>query len=207
MARRRSRQLHPAVVVIGMLHLLGACFGLCCLTFYAAGLEEHLKEAQREQLQQQNPGAILVFEEDFHPELRTIENVQLVVNAAFTLMVLVAGIGLLLRHNWARWLSIIFAALSVPAKIGYGVLVFTYNVPAWENHINPDEVAGHLLGTLFVLVLGLAYAVAVLIVMFLPSVARSFRRERVPPAYLFEDDFDADDDYDEEDYPRFRRGR
>jgi hypothetical protein len=207
MARRRSRPLHPALIVFGVLHLLGACFGFCILSFHATGLGERFKEAQRAKLQQQNPGVILVFEDELRPELKTIENVELSANAAFSVMLLAAGVGLLLRQGWARWLSVVYAVLSILFKIGDLVIVFAYVAPSWEEHVNADQVMGQLVVAVFSILLGMAYAVAVLVVMFLPSVARSFRRERVP-AYLFEDEDEddvPDDDYDEDNYPRHRR--
>jgi hypothetical protein len=207
MARRRTRPLHPGVLVIGVLHLLGACFGFCILTFFAAGLNDRLKEMQRAKLQQQNPGAILVFEDEVHPELRSVQNVELAANAAFTVMLLAAGIGLLLRQGWARWLSVVYAVLSILFKIGDFVYGFAFLQRAWGEHVNEDEVAVQLVTAVFFLIAGLIYAVAVLIVMLLPSVVRSLRRERVP-TFLFEDEYDdfaSEDDYDEEDYPRYRR--
>jgi hypothetical protein len=207
MARRRTRPLHPGVIVIGVLHLLGATIGFCCVTFYATGLVEQLKEAQRAKLQQQNPGAILVFEDEVHPELRTAQNVELAANAAFSVMLLAAGIGLLLRQGWARWLSVVYAVLSIVFKIGDFVYGFAFLQEAGGEHVNSDEVAIQVAAAVLMLAAGLIYAIAVLVVMFVPSVARSLRRERVP-SFLFEDEYDdfaLEDDYDEEDYPRYRR--
>jgi hypothetical protein len=206
MVRRRPRPPHPAVIVIAVLHLIGACFGLCVFSFHAF-LGEQLKEMKRQQLQQQNPGVFLVFEEDLRPELQTVERVEAWANVAFTLALLVAGIGLLCRQGWARWLSVAYAILSILFKVGDTVAVFGYIAPMRGDIVNADEVGAQLAGYLIAMVLGLVYAVAVLVVMFLPAVARSFRRERVP-SYLFEDEDDAFDDYeDEEDYPRYGRRR
>jgi hypothetical protein len=190
-----------------VLHLLGACFGLCVFSFHAF-LDEQLKEAKRQQLQAQNPGVFLVFEEDLNPELQTVERVEAWANVAFTLMLLVAGIGLLCRQGWARWLSVVYAILSILFKIGDTAVVFGYIAPMRGDIVNPDEVGAQLAGYLIAMVVGLVYAVAVLVVMFVPSVARSLRRERVP-SFLFEDEYDdfASDDYDEDDYPRYRRRR
>jgi hypothetical protein len=199
--------LHPAVIVIAVLHLIGACFGLCVFSFHAF-LGEQLKEVKRQQLQAQNPGVFLVFEEDVNPELQTVERVEAWANVAFTLMLLVAGVGLLCRQGWARWLSVVYAVLSILFKIGDTVVVFGYIAPMRGDIVNPDEVRVQLAGYVIAMVVGLVYAAAVLVVMFVPSVARSFRRDRVP-SFLFEDEYDdfASDDLDEDDYPRHRRRR
>ena len=206
--RRRRRPLHTAVLVIAVLHLLGAFFGFCLFGFQAGGLREQLQEVERRRLQQENPGVLIVFEDEMNPEQRTLERVGMWADAAFTVMVLVAGVGLLLRQNWARWLSVAFAALSIPVKIAEAVAAVGYAAMMEGELLNPDDVAVQLAANLFRLGLGLVYATVVLVVMLLPSVARSLRRERVP-TYLFEDDFDDfdADDYDAEDYPRYRRRR
>ncbi len=208
--RRRRRPLHPAVLTIAVLHLVGAAWGLCIFTFHASGLQERLKEVQRQRLQQQHPGVVLVFEDEMHPELQTLARVELAVNAVFSLMVLAAGVGLLLRQGWARWLSVVYAVLSILFKIGDTVAGLAYLAPeAGGPLVNRDEVVGQLIGFLFMTVAGVAYAAAVLVVMFLPSVARSLRRERIP-VYYDEDEYDDEDEddldeIDEDDYPRYRR--
>jgi hypothetical protein len=206
MARRRRRPVHPAVLVIGILHLVGACFGLCLFTFHT-GLQDLIREAERQRLQQDNPGVFVVFEDDLHPELKTVARVELWANVAFSGMLLAAGVGLLLRHGWARWLSIVYAVLSILFKIGDTVVYLGFAASGGGEHLDPDAEIGRFVLALFGLALGLAYAVAVLVVMFLPGVARSLRRQRIP-TFLYEDEADLlDDDNDEEDHPRFGRRR
>lgn len=115
---------------------------------------------------------------------------NMVFDVIMAIALVVAGIGLLKMRPWARLTSIVYAVLKIAAQVGGLVFTYAYLNPAterWQQNFlarhgqvqaqpgpfgnNPlvQGVAG-LIGTVF----AIAYAVALLIVMFLPHIRAAF---------------------------------
>jgi hypothetical protein len=137
---------------------------------------------------------------------------NLLFSAIVNIILIVAGIGLLKMHGWARITSIFCAVATILEQIASLVYRFTVvnpGVEAWQREflarhpgaaMQENPFAGNaainsameVFGTL----VQMAYAIALLIVMLLPTVAAAFR---APPA---EFDREQRDDRDEDQYDR-----
>ena len=126
------------------------------------------------------------------------------------ILVIVAGIGLLKMHSWARWLSVFYALILIPLTIGHLTFELALVNPAmekWEaqqvKKANapappPGFAAGQQFGKTFGAVafgcIPILYCIALTIVMFLPSVGRAFAPPRRRSRDEDDEDFDDDDD-------------
>src|SRR5262249_2019171 len=127
----------------------------------------------------------------------------------FDVMLLSAGFGLLRRQSWARYLSIVYAVLSILSKLGLVIYQITLVSPVTQQLMAQPaekmkdaaeraefqkyaEVFRH--ADVFTYLVMMLYPAIVLIVMLLPSVAAYFREGP-----------DRSSDYDDE-YPRRPRG-
>jgi hypothetical protein len=136
-------------------------------------------------------------------------------------VVIVAGIGLLKMQSWARWLSVFYAAVLIPLTIGHLTFELALVNPAvekWEAQQDkkgiapappPSFKAGQQFGKTFgAVALGsipVLYAVALIIVMLLPSVGTAFAPPSRRRAREEEEDLDDEDDNDRDDRRRPRR--
>jgi hypothetical protein len=143
-----------------------------------------------------------------------------VVSLVLAVVMVVAGLGLLGMRRWARVLSIVYGVATLLAQTTSLAVHFLLLNPAldrWEQgfqarpapgRAGPMSLAGNgLLGNSLVLfnaLTDIVYAAAVLVVMFLPSIAPAFAgRGTGEPA----EPVDTDLDGDEEMYDRRRAGR
>ena len=136
-----------------------------------------------------------------------------VLGLALSIILLVAGIGLLSMKPWARFLSIGYAAASILLQCCSLFYTIAYVTPAQIAMYDQMPPAAGMAGAQaqsiasisktaisvgqFAGLLGLIYPVIVLIVMSRPKVGAAFRGETM----------DADDADEYEDDPRDRRGR
>jgi hypothetical protein len=147
-----------------------------------------------------------------------------VIGLLLSIVLIVSGIGLLGMRRWARWLCIFFSVAVVIIAIGGLVFTIGYVQPAmerWQHHVQeaagrnarggmaPGSFSTSPMVNSFSSILGalieIAYAVGLLVVMFLPTVSAAFAgrpiRRQADEAY--DDDEDDQDDYDD----RRRPGR
>jgi hypothetical protein len=141
---------------------------------------------------------------------------EVIANVLLSGCLIVAGIGLLGVQAWARALSIAYSVLTILTKIGS--LIFTLAVvnPAtarWEQDYlrrhgligqasaTGDAAFNNLLSVIGA-VIGMAYAIVLLIMMLLPSVSASFAGREPAREY----DLDRGDE-DEDDLGHERRRR
>jgi hypothetical protein len=106
----------------------------------------------------------------------------------FCILLVVAGIGLLKMQPWARWACIVYAAYTLFAasiSLMYNLALAIPAMQQWRTEymakINRPVPASPLIdygSAALGFVFGIAYAVALLIVMFRPSVVRAFAGER-----------------------------
>jgi hypothetical protein len=102
-----------------------------------------------------------------------------------------AGIGLLLMQSWARWAAVVYAVLSILYQASWMAYTFLAILPTQMAYYDaasgpgggpppPGYMAGVKFGagcSSIGLILGMAFPVAVVVVMLLPSVRAAFRGE------------------------------
>jgi len=207
------RQRPTVLTVMGILNIvLGSLFVLCniCggigLLFGASGQGRQF---------QGGPNPFAEINELFNflqaeiPSFVVIKVCELVVSLLASVLLVIAGIGLLSVRNWGRILSIAYSVIGILVTLGS--LVFTLAIvnPATERFINArlaiggqpgmNNTAFNSIVTVFSAVISMAYAIVLLIMMLLPSVSATFAgRSRT-------DDYDLDRPDDEDDLGRERR--
>jgi hypothetical protein len=162
------------------------------------------------------------------PGFLAIQSVRAISVLILSIIVLVVGIGLLKLQPWGRWLALIYGAVAFLAHLIYIVFQVAVIFPAQDKFFL--QVAGGFPGgnggafhlgryasVGFILIVFCGHALALLIVMLLPSVAALFalppsREERELDDDSFDEDEDYeterddfDDDYDDRNEQRFRR--
>jgi hypothetical protein len=111
-------------------------------------------------------------------------------NLVLSICLIVAGFGLLKMSGWGRWLSVGYAVTNIVAHIGMLVYQLVYLNPAlakWQQDFVAKQAGGRAQPTPFVgdstlsnigsvvgALIGMAYAIALLVVMFLPHVSAAF---------------------------------
>jgi hypothetical protein len=131
---------------------------------------------------------------------------EVAVNLLLDVLLFASGIGLLLQHRWAWALALVYAILSVLAKVAVAAFYFGLVYPTTMDYmeeqarVNPwmgttlvtATRVSFLTGMLFKLVL-VAYPATLLVLLLLPSVRAAFRD---PP--LDEGEEEWEDPYDED---------
>src|SRR5262249_21679482 len=149
----------------------------------------------------------------------TVESSSVVFSLLLDLMLLMSGMGLLMRQGWARWSSIAYAVVSILLKLFLTVYFVAFVYPPTNAFIQEQvrmtpqgQQPGFATGVSFGLFAGVCLDVvfiisplAVLVASLRPSAAELFAPERGRRRRRHDDD---EDDYDEDDYddrPRRRR--
>lgn len=136
------------------------------------------------------------------PGFRAVQTIQAGVNLLFCLALIVSGIGLLAMQVWARVLSIAYAVLDILLSMAAAayLVAFIYPVmnPVFDQIArNKEEAFGMRIGFFGVTglssCLGLAYPIAVLIVMLRPSVSAAFRAAPGGDEFRYDEDEGFDD--------------
>jgi hypothetical protein len=119
---------------------------------------------------------------------------SLVMGLVLSTVLIIAGIGLLRLRPWAWWLCILYAPLQILLQVGilYCTLVYVNPVmhranqevfrqlpPGAPNFAATDWLGD--MGTFAGAVFGMAYPIALLVMLFLPHVRDAFDRRRGPP--------------------------
>ena len=204
-----SRKTHPAVLVIAILHFIFGVIGLCGFaagTAQVSGLVPQFggapqgKGAEKmERLQKRLQEAM-----EQAPGQKVFQLVSLGVNFTLSVMLIVAGIGLLQMRSWARWLSVVYAVVDLVYLAATVVFYFVVTQPAMEGVRqeleNIDPGMAQLFQTIFAVgsvvapLVTLIYPTVVLIIMLLPGVGRAFHG---PPPEREPGDEDRPDYYDD----------
>jgi hypothetical protein len=134
-----------------------------------------------------------------------------------SVLLLVAGIGLLGTKSWARWLSIAYAVLSIPLHVGWAVFELGFVLPLTQKFAKSHNAFGaqqdntviQAVGAIIFTILAVVYALVLLIFMFLPGLSAAFNQGQ---AGRRRGDEDYEDDHeeeagDEDDYDDRRRDR
>lgn len=121
-------------------------------------------------------------------------------------LLIVAGIGLLKVRPWARVLCVIYSVYTILATIGgliYSIAIVNPAIELWQQDLNrrmagggppPPTMGGGANNVMSVAgsVMGMAYAIALLVVMFLPVVSAAFAGRSLSAREDPEDYYDED---------------
>ena len=170
MARKRP----TAVLVMGILNIVFGSLGLICLicgglvilVLFAGGAAAQENRDVYTFVDKEVPGYIAV----------TIAN--LVLRTVLTIILLISGIGLLSMQSWARWGSVTYGVIVILLSIAspvYQLAVLNPALDEWEREAGgPRHQALRSAPTIGGACISMVYAIALLVVMFLPSVSAAF---------------------------------
>ena len=122
---------------------------------------------------------------DHVPGYRAFTIVSLALSFLLGIMLISGGIGLLNMQPWARWLSLVYAPISIVVRVGEFVYQLVWVMPA-TNALYAKSMAATGFASLmtisseiglFVNLLFVIYPITVLIILLLPSTAAAFRGE------------------------------
>jgi len=187
----------PAVFVMAILNFVFGGLGLVCMTCTGIGTG-FLTYMSEQPFGLANPysGMMEIMKREA-PGYVPMIWAHVVLETALAVVLIVSGTGLLGMRRWAWWSSVGYALVTIAWQIAYALYTIAYVVPAmrlWSKHMmtelqkqNPNSPAPPNFGDNPVLnslgpILGagfwIAYAVALLIVLFLPHVSAAFKAQR-----------------------------
>jgi hypothetical protein len=172
-----------SVTVLGILNIVFAAFGLMGIALSIAMMFVHPALNMKNpvlDLMRQNPGYMMYT------------NISMVVSAVFTLMLGLAGIGLLMLRPWGRWLSIAYAVFAILSLIVNSLINYYFLLapmidklaalpPGQEKAAALGGIAGMVVG----ICLGPIYPVILLIFMFRPNVMAAFGSQNSADQFRF----------------------
>ena len=188
------RQIPVVVTVIAVLHFvfggLGLVGDLCAGGMLLAGGGNMFagfgggQTPQQQQFQDEMQKAT-----ESGPAYKVVQYGQIVLDLVVSLTMIISGIGLLQLRPWGRHLSIVYALLSIALKLFGVVYTLAFTLPAINEFLRSHQPSGPeeqmflsfmRIFSLFPPILGLVfmiYPIAVLVIMFRPSIAAAFRGE------------------------------
>ncbi len=211
-----ARQRPAAVTVMGILNIVFGSLGLLCYICGGIGLLM-LFNSNALNL----PGGINPFEDmkvfmsREVPAYWPIAIGQIVLGFIMSILLLVAGIGLLNMGGWARVLSIIYSIITILMQIGGLIFTLAYVNPAMERwqqqfmgrvggRLPPGAMGGadstfNNLTSVVGAIIGMVYAIVLLIMMLQPRVSAAFSGRAA------QDDYAGGTADEGDDYERRRR--
>ena len=206
------RQRTTAILVIAILHLVGGglgliislcgCGGLIMTNALSSAMPTEPRTPGQPPPMSRSPVDVTNYYNEHIPGYRAFTFGGLALSLMLDIMLLAAGIGLLNVQPWARWLSIVYAPISILNRLASFVYQLVWVLPVTQElYGNNPAMAGmssfvSISGGigLFVSLLFVLYPITVVVLMLLPSTAAAFRGE-LPSR---EDDY-REDDMEEED--------
>src|SRR5262245_5895080 len=198
------------IVFGGLWMLLYLCIGLLFVViFIAFGQANVARDPQLNELKE-------LWSEMTReiPGLTVFLVLTVTLSVVLAIVEIISGIGLLRMKNWARLMCIFYGVVVILTSIASLVYRFAILNPGAERaaeklvarrgvHMGQDPMEGTFNNILEILqtVIGIAYAVILLIVMLLPSVSAAFTGRTA----LDESSDRGDDEYFDEGYERRRR--
>jgi hypothetical protein len=221
-----NRPRPVAVLVMAILNLIFGAIGVVsalCVGLFALLFTAVIKNAPPPPGGGPNPIKELEEMFDAIPGYIPIMTTVMVLGAIAAIVLIIAGIGLLKMKTWARWLSVGYAIYNIVATLAmtiYTIAVVNPAMETWQRNFQqkfpagaPQPTGNAAMNNVISVgsaVVGIAYAVALLVVMFLPHVRAAFAGTWRPPITEDDDQYDEteeDSDYDHRRDPneRFRR--
>jgi hypothetical protein len=170
---------HPArptaVTVFGILNLLFGAFGVCCLGFSAAAMFIPFgPEMSRDNVPLQ------LMEES--PLYRNFNRAEMVLGIAASIVLIVAGIGLLRLRPWGRKLAIGYGIYSVATDVIASIINLGFVFPILFQ--KAESASGIAMAAVWIAlfsgiaatVCGLTYAGLLLYFMYRPNVVAAFNK-------------------------------
>ena len=172
-----------SVTVLGILNIVFAAFGLMGIAIYI------LMMFVPSSLNAKNPVLDLMRQ---NPGYAMYANISTFVGAAFTLVHLLAGIGLLMLRPWGRWLSIAYAVFAIISLIVNSLINYYFLLapmidklaalqPGQEKAAAIGGIVGMVAGTC----VGPIYPIILLIFMYRPNVKAAFGAQNSADQYRF----------------------
>jgi hypothetical protein len=144
------------------------------------------------------------------------------VQLVLAVMLVAAGIGLLKMQSWARWLSVLYAAMAFLLAIVFTIYVAGFVGPArvkyQEKQMNVagqpastqagfqmGKTLGQSINVIFYGAIPVIHAIILAIIMLLPSVNEAFAPPRRRRRSREDDEEEPDDDYDDRSSRRRKR--
>jgi hypothetical protein len=205
-----SRPGTGAVITISILHFIGGGLGLIYSLCNGLGLII-IAQGAVPAAQPGDVNALNMFLLNNAPGYLAMQIANAAIGLVFDLLLIVAGIGLLMRGSWARYVSIGYGVLSLLVKIVMVAHVILFVNPALQKFKaqEPQKVNDPVLrqqiqsqADMAAIVNPCTYGVmmiypaVVILVMLMPNVGRYFQSDRR------DDREDYDRDSYEDDYPR-----
>lgn len=220
----------PALLlVMGILNIVAGVFGLLCgaCGLIANGFVSLFGGVQAPKGEKNPLKELLDHMSREVPGYQVVEIGKPSLVVILSIVVIAAGIGLMMVQSWARWASVFYALATIFLHLVYAVYEIVFVQPAVQRFIakqqhgpfggqNPGEQLGSTIGIVMGATVFIVYALALLVVMFLPPVAAAFSGKSHRPGYEEDEDYDdrrttsrrtRDEDEDDEDQGRFYRRR
>ena len=161
-----------AVLILGILSIALGALGLCTGMINALQSLVHADSLSNK------------IPQDLH----TLYSAMAIANLVLRLILVISGIGLLLMHNWARILSLVYAVLDIPTAL-VGAWLFARMWQPMLAHQFPQGLPPGLesfgmAAALGVGSCGLIYPLALLIVLNLRDIRAAFTVSLPPPPEL-----------------------
>ncbi|MHB1422959.1 MAG: hypothetical protein ACYC3I_07155 [Gemmataceae bacterium] len=190
------RQLTTPILVLAILHLVGGGLGFlgsictCGGLFVVNSLSSFTPPTMAARPGQPppppmppGPDEVMKYMNEHVPGYRAFTIGALAVDFLMDLMLLAAGIGLLKMQPWARWLSLVYAPISILVHVSSFVYQIIWAMPATNALYSKVAMPGGLSSIMtvstgigvFLNLLIIIYPIAVLIILLLPSTAAAFR--------------------------------
>src|SRR5713226_482440 len=176
MPRRRKKS--PLLLTMGIISIVYGCLGIICsgcIAFSAAIAPTTAK------MPAPNGGPNMIQHMNKEvPHWIEIDVARGAVVFIFSVMAIIAGIGLINRKGWSRWLTVFGSIVMILQQLAYGIYAFTTYFPAMERWQKaqgaaPGFGAGMQAGGLISMVLVLLFPLVLLVAMLLPAAGEAFR--------------------------------
>jgi hypothetical protein len=216
------RKRPTAVLVLAILHLVGGTLGLlltlCGGGFQLAGGGQMFAGGPGGANQPPQAKSQQEFQKRFEkhleaelPHQKAVTYTSLGLDLVLAVMLISGGIGLLSMQPWARVVSLVYAVLSILAKI-FGLINLAFTWPVMSAFIEQEarrdpnlQMMASMMPpimavTAVVTALLMIYPIVVLVILLRPPIVAAFRGEVPPPAEEEEPwgpDRDRREDWDE----------
>lgn len=186
---RKKRSI--AVLVLGILHLIGGVLGLLGGLLNILSLLITSNMSQPSTQGPMNQARIQAMMNDAVPGFQAYQYTEIVAGIFLSVLLIVAGIGLVNQHNYGRTLSLIWAPLSILIRVIGLCSVFFLVIPAMQKVMASDPgfaalppaqratfdtiITMSLYGGAIFSIVFLAYPIATLCILLNKKVANSFK--------------------------------